>query len=146
MTKIWGHVGFCDMLLEITVSHWVPTLWLEMQPNDNSVPVGDVVHIVKARLRAPLPGTCWLPAGLSVLLPLISLLDRTGKPGSNQVLWRRKNFGEEDSDGGEATGAGRGAGSLGGGLAVWGLPGTSFCVPHREAVLSPRELRPSFPG
>lgn len=34
--EVWGHAGFYEVLLDVTVIHLVPGLRLEMQPNYNS--------------------------------------------------------------------------------------------------------------
>lgn len=64
--------------------------------------------------------------------------DDTGTLSFNHVLWRRRNFGGQDSGGGGGLDAGGSRTLLGSGLCVWGLPGTSlqrsasrlFCPPE----------------
>lgn len=61
------------------------------------------------------------------MLPHLSTVpDDTGTLSFNHVLWRRRNFGGQDSDGGGGLDAGGSRTSLGGGFCVWGLPGTSL--------------------
>lgn len=40
IAAVWGHIGFCDMRLDVAVIPLVPAVWLEMQPNYIGDPVG----------------------------------------------------------------------------------------------------------